>query len=146
MTVATLYIASFQEAEEVVNDAFVKVFTRIATHYSPDLSFKGWLRRIVINTAIDHYRRRDKLVQYDLEEAALVRDEDSIVDRLTREQILELVQRLSPIRCMVFNMYVIEGYKHAEIAELLGTTEGACKSALSRAREDLRRMLSENIF
>jgi RNA polymerase sigma factor (sigma-70 family) len=146
MSVATRYTATFQEAEEVVNDAFVKVFTRIATHYSPDQSFKGWLRRIVINTAIDHYRRRDKLIQYDLEHAALVRDEDSVVDRITREQILELVQHLSPVRRMVFNMYVIEGYKHQEIAELMGTTEGASKSALSRAREDLRRLLSENIF
>lgn len=146
MTVATRYTVTFQEAEEVVNDAFVKVFTRIATHYSLDQPFKGWLRRIVINTSIDHYRRRNKLIQLDLEHAVLVKDEDSVIDRINREQILTLVQQLTPVRRMVFNMYVIEGYKHQEIAELLNVTEGASKSALSRAREDLRRMLNENAF
>jgi RNA polymerase sigma-70 factor, ECF subfamily len=147
MSVAVRYIGNYEEAEEIVSDSFVKIFSRIDTHYSPDLSFKGWLRRIVINTAIDRYRTiKNKKPTTELKEALYVEQEDDIIERLTREQILRLVQQLPPQYRAVFNLHIIDGFSHTEIGDLLGINEVTSRSNLSRARQSLKQLLQEKMY
>jgi RNA polymerase sigma-70 factor, ECF subfamily len=147
MSVAVRYIGNYEEAEEIVSDSFVKIFSRIDTHYSPDLSFKGWLRRIVINTAIDRYRTiKNKKPTTELNEALYVEQEDDIIERLTREQILRLVQQLPPQYRAVFNLHIVDGFSHTEIGDLLGINEVTSRSNLSRARQSLKQLLQEKMY
>lgn len=147
MSIALRYIGLFEEAEEIVSDSFVKIFSRIDTHYTPDLTFKGWLRRIVINTAIDRYRvMKNKQHTMELSDALYVEQNDDIIERLTREQVLHLVQQLPPQYRAVFNLYVVDNYTHTEIGELLGISEVTSRSNLSRARQGLKQLLQEKIY
>jgi RNA polymerase sigma factor (sigma-70 family) len=144
MSVCGRYAATQEEAREVLNDAFFKIFTKL-DKYDSAYSFKGWLHRIVVNTAIDRYRSRQK--QYMTEEisqAQSVEIETEVIENLTREEIFKMVQNLSPAYKTVFNLFVVEGYSHPEIAEQLGITEGASKSNLSKARAKLKLMLMAN--
>jgi RNA polymerase sigma factor (sigma-70 family) len=146
LTVCTRYAATNEEAKEVLNDAFFKIFTKI-DRYNPTMSFKGWLHRIVVNTAIDRYRTRINQPRHEeLSRAESVEIETEVVERLTREEIFNMVQYLSPAYRTAFNLYVVDQFTHPEIAAMLGITEGASKSNLSKARQHLKRMLqaSEN--
>ncbi len=110
--------------------------------YSPGLSFKGWLRRIMTNTAIDHYRRNEK--HYDNVDISFVRDEqltDNVLSSLSEEVILKAIQDLPPSYRMVFNLYCLEGYKHSEISQKLNISEGTSKSNLNIARIKLKKAL-----
>jgi RNA polymerase sigma-70 factor, ECF subfamily len=147
MSIALRYVNVFEEAEEIVSDAFIKVFTRIETHYTIDISFKGWFRRILINTAIDRYRvLHNKPQMHELNDALYIEQHDDTIETLTREQILHLVQQLPPQYRTVFNLYVVDGYNHPEIAEMLGITEVTSRSNLSRARQGLKLLLKEKIY
>ncbi|MBL7814370.1 MAG: RNA polymerase sigma factor [Saprospiraceae bacterium] len=141
LTVCSRYAASSDEAKEVLNDAFFKIFTKI-DRYNPDYSFKGWLHRIVVNTAIDRYRSQQNHPRHEeLSYASGVEVETEVIEKLTQEEIFKMVAHLSPAYRTVFNMFVVDGFSHAEIAEKLGITEGASKSNLSKARMQLKRML-----
>jgi RNA polymerase sigma factor (sigma-70 family) len=144
LSVCFRYAAHLDEAKEILNDAFLKIFTKI-DHYNSDYSFKGWLHRVVVNTAIDKYRSRAKAPHIeDLTYAQGVEIETEVVENLTREEIYKMVQQLSPAYRTVFNLFVVEGYSHPEIAQLLGITEGASKSNLAKARMKLKQMLLTN--
>ena len=141
LTVCSRYAATHEEAKEVLNDAFFKIFTKI-DRYNPAMSFKGWLHRIVVNTAIDRYRTRINQPRHEeISRAESVEIELEVVEQLTREEIFKMVQHLSPAYRTVFNLYVVDQFTHPEIANLLGITEGASKSNLSKARQHLKRML-----
>ena len=144
LTVCLRYAATMDEAKEVMNDAFFKIFTKI-DHYNPEYSFKGWLHRVVVNTAIDRYRSRQNQPRTeDITEAQSVEIETEVVENLTREEIFKMVQHLPPAYRTVFNLFVVDGYSHPEIGQLLGITEGASKSNLSKARMKLKQMLTTN--
>jgi RNA polymerase sigma-70 factor (ECF subfamily) len=144
LTVCSRYAATQDEAKEVLNDAFFKIFTKI-DRYNPEYSFKGWLHRIVVNTAIDRYRSLQNQPRHeDLSYAMGVEVETEVIEKLTREEIFKMVAHLSPAYRTVFNLFVVDGFSHAEIAEKLGITEGASKSNLSKARMQLKRMLMTN--
>jgi RNA polymerase sigma factor (sigma-70 family) len=146
LTVSSRYAATQEEAKEVINDAFFKIFTKI-DRYNPQMSFKGWLHRIVVNTAIDRYRTRINQPRHEeLSRAESVEIETEVVERLTREEIFSMVQHLPPAYRTAFNLYVVDQFTHPEIAKMLGITEGSSKSNLSKARQHLKRMLqtSEN--
>lgn len=141
MSICLRYSKNKEEAQEILNDGFVKVFSKL-DKYDITLSFKAWLRRILINSAIDYYRKHHKH-QHTLE---VVQDQHfdespNALHNLSVQEIMELVQELSPAYRMVFNLYVVEGYKHQEIAEQLNITVGASKSNLAKARMKLRAML-----
>jgi RNA polymerase sigma factor (sigma-70 family) len=146
MSVAMRYTPTIEIAEEVVNDSFVKVFTHIDKLYNSEPSFKGWLRRVVINTALDLLKKKKMIQPIDLDTAWKVGLESDIVEQLTREKILEYVKKLPNQYRTVFNLYVIDGYTHPEIAELLNISVGSSKSNLSRARFHLKHLLNEKIF
>jgi RNA polymerase sigma factor (sigma-70 family) len=139
MTVARRYVGATVEAEEVVNDAFFKVFTKLDL-YSGELSFKAWLRKIVVNTAIDRIRSLKKMpkieeLDYQSSDTGL---ELEMITRMTKEQILGAVHKLPPAYRTVFNLYVVDEFTHEEIANMLGITTGGSKSNLARARQILK--------
>ncbi len=141
LTIARSYASGDSQAEEVVNDAFMKVFNQIQ-RYDGKLPFKAWFRRIVINQSIDAIRKEKKhMYQEDANELRSLGDASSILDQMSAEEIVATVQTLPPTYRATFMLYVMEGYKHAEIAEMLGTSASTSKSNLARAREQLKRKL-----
>lgn len=144
MSICVRYSKDAEEAREVLNDGFMKVFTRL-TQYHRDKPFKGWLRRIMINTALDNYRHNLKYYHAaDIEAAAPVADGADTISSLNYEYLIGLIQQLSPAYRTVFNLYVIDGYTHEEIGEILGISSGTSKSNLSKARANLREVLKKN--
>ncbi len=143
MSVCLRYAPTREGALEVLNDGFLKVFTRL-DQYDPAQPFKGWLRRILINAAVDHYRQEMRHHHHEdverIEQTAVSEAADAY-SRLAHEDLLKLVQQLSPAYRLVFNLYVMDGFTHEEIAGQLGISVGASKSNLARARENLRVML-----
>ena len=141
MSICIRYARDKEEAQEILNDGFMKVFTKIHL-YDTEKSFKGWLRRLLINTAIDHFRSNKKHYYHD--ELSPVNDqavEGDALDSMSHNDILALVQRLTPMYRTVFSLYVIDGFNHEEIADKLGISVGTSKSNLSKARANLKKML-----
>lgn len=145
MSVCLRYAPTRDSALEVLNDGFLKVFTRL-DQYDPAQPFKGWLRRIMINSAVDHYRQEVRHYNQDnLEQAEQLSAPDAVdaYSQLAHEDLLLLIQRLSPAYRLVFNLYVMDGFTHEEIAGQLGISVGASKSNLARARDNLRQLLKQ---
>lgn len=143
MGICLRYSYQREEAVEILNDSFLKVFTK-AHQYRPDVPFKMWLRRILINTALDYHRANQKYrFQDDISRAESIPvAESSALDRISHEELIGMVQQLTPAYRLVFNLYVIDGYTHEEIASQLGISAGTSKSNLARAREQLKQLLS----
>ena len=135
---------SREDAEDVLQDSFVKIFRHIKS-YREDFSFEGWMRRIVVNTAITHYRKNQKHSRHqDIDDVpATPRDMENKVDpEFTADELEFAIAQLPLGYRTVFCMYVIEGFKHHEIAEQLGVDVNTSKSQLSRARKYLQRVLA----
>ncbi len=128
------YASSEEDAQDILQDGFVKVFQKIDQLKDPR-AFPGWIRRLMINTALEKYRSKAAL-QWKEQETGDVGEPvtDDTLEALDAEVIMKLIQQLTPKYRMVFNLYAIEGYSHQEIAEMLGISEGTSKSNLSRAR------------
>ncbi len=138
MAVCMRYAKDRMEAEDVLQTGYIRVFQKIQ-EFRGEGSFEGWMRRIMVNAAIESYRKNLKDMQLvSMEEAYEQPSQGFDFSRLGMQDLLKVIQKLSDGYRMVFNMYVIEGYSHKEIAETLGITEGASKSQLSRARTILR--------
>lgn len=121
----------------------MKVFSKV-DQYNPDTSFLGWLRRIMINTAIDHYRKEVKHYDQDtIEFHQPFVTTASAIEELTHQELMAMIQQLTPGYRAVFNLYAIDGYNHKEIAEILGISEGTSKSNLMKAREVLKTKLQK---
>lgn len=127
------------EAEDMMQTGFVKVFKKLAD-YRGEGSFEGWMRRIMVNTSIEFYRKNLRsLSVVDIDETHEQQASTSFdMSSINVKDLMRLIQNLSNGYRLVFNMYAIEGYSHKEIAQELGITEGASKSQLSRARAILR--------
>lgn len=139
LSISLRYAYSREEAVEVLNDSFLKVFDKIQ-QYEPKNSFKAWLRKIIINTAIDYYRKQNKhRGHYDIAdyEYSLSPDE-SIVAQLNAQDLLKLMGKLPELQRLCFNLYEIEGYSHKEIAKSLEIAEGSARTYLTRAKKNLR--------
>jgi RNA polymerase sigma factor (sigma-70 family) len=135
------YAGNSEEAEDILQEGFIKVFKKLDS-FRNEGSFEGWVRRIFVNTAIEHFRRKRYLMPVtEKEENTIEGKYNSVLDDLGAKDILALVQELSPGYRTVFNMYVVEGYTHKEIADMLGISEGTSKSQLSRAKVILQDMV-----
>jgi RNA polymerase sigma factor (sigma-70 family) len=135
------YAGVAEEAQDVLQEGFIKVFKKMDS-YRGDGSFEGWMRRVFVNTAIEHFRRKRYMMPVtEKEENSIEGKYVSALDELGAKDIMALVQDLSPGYRTVFNMYVVEGYTHKEIAEMLGISEGTSKSQLSRAKVILQDMV-----
>lgn len=145
-TVCRKYAKNRQEAEEIINNGFLKIFNKLET-YEPSLKFENWARRIFINAAIDYFR---KFKSYRITEGE---DVDSgaenrgvaptILQQLTTEEILACTAQLPPSYLLVFNLYVVDGFTHTEISKKLNISIGTSKSNLSKARQKLQQLLRQ---
>lgn len=143
MSICLRYANNKDEAKEILNDSFLKVFDKIH-HLSPPYNFKAWLRRILINTAIDYLRRNKPfLYSADSSEVKSVEVEPTAFDYLSEQDLLQMVQELPPTYRTVFNLFAIEGYSHEEIAKTLEISVGTSKSNLHKARQALQKKLLE---
>ena len=137
------YANSAEEAEDMLQESFIKIFANISK-YEHTGSFVGWLHRIVINTAITFYHKNKKHNQnYDFD-LVVEKNEDAYgfnTADFTMEELLKVIQELAPGYKIVFNLYAIEGYKHKEIAEILGIDINTSKSQYSRAKKILQEKL-----
>lgn len=143
MSIGLRYSGNREEALEIVNDSFLKIFNNLDKH-NPEKSIKAWIRRIVVNTSLDYYRKNQKY-RYDIDitEAQHGIVDENTFDRLAVEELLKILQELPPAQRSVFNLYEIEGYSHQEIGEMLGIPEGTSKSHLSRAKNKLRELVEK---
>lgn len=143
MSICLRYANNREEAAEVMNQGFFKVFTRIDT-YDITRPFKAWLGKIMTNVSIDYYRANLKMAYAeDLEKAENVTDGDLPDRKLNYEDLLAMVQKLPNAYRTVFNLYAIEGYTHEEIGEKLEVSSGTSKSNLHKARQKLKQMILE---
>ncbi|WP_338874826.1 sigma-70 family RNA polymerase sigma factor [Spirosoma sp. SC4-14] len=135
------YADSREEAEEMFDDGFLRVLNKIA-YYDPEQPFDAWFRTVMVHSAIDHYRRyKVKQVFTDIDELYDVGESDNLLDRLAADEILAVVQQLPPAYRTVFSLYVVDGYSHPEIAQMLGIHEGTSRSNLAKARQKLQELL-----
>lgn len=136
------YTRNEEDAIEVLHNGFLKVYRNIHTYDAVKASLYTWIRTIMVNSAIDFIRQREKFhTRIDIEKAEEPAVEADAVQRMSAQELLHLVQQLSPATQAVFNLYVIEGYNHREIANLLGISEGTSKWHLSEARKQLQHLL-----
>ena len=142
MAVCLRYMGNKDDAEDVLQEGFVTVFTKIDS-YTGAGSFEGWARKIFVNTALMHLRRTDALgLSDDIEEArTLFTEEATPIERIGYKELLRMIAALPPEYRTVFNLYVLEGYSHKDISDELGCTEATSRSRLQRARLKLQEMI-----
>ncbi|MDP3642141.1 MAG: RNA polymerase sigma factor [Bacteroidota bacterium] len=138
------YAKDATEAEDNMQDGFIKVFTNLKT-FRHDGSLEGWIRRIMINVSLEKIRKQHLL--YPVEDVSVydsVNFSDDVLAKIAADDLMKLIQQLPPRYRMVFNLYVIEGLSHQEIAKEMLITQGTSKSNLARARDILKKKVQEN--
>lgn len=142
MTICIPYSNTDFEAEEMANDGFMKVFDKMVS-YDMSRSFTPWIRRIMINSAIDHIRsQRKHYMSEDIDEQVDISNEDlSILDKIAADELMDKIRELPPAYKTTFILYAVEGLKHHEIAERLGIAEGTSKSNFAKAKKKLQESL-----
>ena len=138
------YSGNDEEARDILQEGFIKIFENLV-HYKHEGSFEGWMRRIVVNTALEKYRNRHNL--YRVDDIDTIPEQDAEPDNMDYSglgvsDLLDIIRELPPKYRMVFNLYAIEGYSHKEISKMVNISEGTSKSNLSRARVILQRRVS----
>jgi RNA polymerase sigma-70 factor (ECF subfamily) len=135
------YATDRMEAEDMLQNGFIKMFQKL-NDYRGEGAFEGWVRRIMAHSAIAYYRKHHKMMQVIEIDAVNEPSADAVaISSLDAKYLLALIQKLAPGYKMVFNLYAVEGYSHREIGEIMGITEGASKSQLSRARTILKEQI-----
>ena len=128
------YAKDRDEAKDIMQEGFIKVFTSLPK-YKMEGSLEGWVRRIIVNTAVDYYRKSLKERDFiDINHAQGMPSEVSVLQRMEAKEILKLIDKLPEGAKIIFNLYVVEGYTHNEIGEMLGINPGTSKSQFARAR------------
>jgi RNA polymerase sigma factor (sigma-70 family) len=144
-SVCLRYAKNEEQAEDVLQDGFVKVFGKLKD-FKSEGSLEGWIRRIMVNTALDQIRKNNKqLGDTNIDDVGYkIENNDFIVEKMIAEDLMKMVQAMPDGYKVVFNMFAIEGYSHGEIADTLGISENTSKSQYSRARAYLRERLEKN--
>ncbi|HEY0975883.1 MAG TPA: sigma-70 family RNA polymerase sigma factor [Flavobacteriales bacterium] len=151
MSVCLRYTKNHDQAKDILQDGFIKVFKSVG-RFNREGSFEGWIRRIIVNTAIDHFRRakhaylllgEERSIEdfADHEEEDIIEDEQEDEIELKPADVINAMQKLTPAYRTVFNLYVFEEMTHKEIAEALGINIGTSKSNLAKAKNNLRKLL-----
>jgi len=142
MSVCIRYVNTESEALIVLNDGFLKVFQNIKK-FDTNQSFKPWFRKIIVNTALTYLKSQKKYsMEVNIEKAEEVHTKEEILSKISYKELTSMIQTLSSSYKTVFNMYVIDGFKHEEIAEELGITVSTSRSNLARARVKLRDLVT----
>ena len=139
------YAKNEADAEDILQEGFIKAFRNL-DKYRGEGYFEGWLRKIIVRTAISHFRTGIRKIetQASIDDISIEDKEPGVLDKLAEKDIVGIVTKLPPGYRKVFTLYVIEGYNHKEIAGILGCSEGNCKSQLNRSRTVLRKMLRKS--
>ena len=139
------YVANADDANDILQEGFIKVYKNL-DKFRREGSFEGWVRRIFVNTAIEQFRKKVKLYNVDEVQENTIEDKElTALDLLATKDIINIVNELSPGYKAVFNLHVIEGFSHKEIAEVLGITEGTSKSQLARAKGVLKKIIETKL-
>ena len=137
------YAANTEDAKDILQDGFVKVFINLSKFKAAG-SFEGWMRRIFVNTAIEHYRRKNQLYAISENQEENIPNQDiSALDELAAEDIIKLISELPNGYRTVFNLFAVEGYSHKEIAALFSISEENSRIKLNRARQKLKKILMQ---
>lgn len=150
MSICLRYTHSEHEAKDLIHEGFIKIYSKIK-EYNGEGSFEGWMKRIIVNNAIDHCRKKTSSKEMHVhdpaqfENRAEEEEDASYVNEIDQKEILDAVQGLSESYRAVFNLYVMEEYSHKEIADKLGISVGASKSNLAKAKRNLRKALQSLI-
>ncbi|MEA3504825.1 MAG: RNA polymerase sigma factor [Bacteroidota bacterium] len=142
--VCRYYTKDYTEAEDVLHEGFIKIFENVSKFKNKG-SFEGWIRRIIVNTALEKFRRNNKM--HSVPEDFLTIEDNKSVDvesAISAKELSQMISELTPKYKMVFNLYALEGYSHKEISEMLGISEGTSKSNLARARNILKKRVEES--
>ncbi len=145
MVVCYRYAKNLEDAEDTLTEGFMKVFENVSK-FRNEGSFEGWIRKIMVNTAIVKYKSKNNPLSFivDFEQVHyLIPSGEDIISNIEAKGLMNLIQLLPPAYQMVFNLYSFEGLKHKEIAERLGISEGTSKSNLSDARNYLKKIIEK---
>ena len=150
MSICIRYSKSYEEAQEALNTGFLKILNNLEK-YQSTVPFKAWIRRVQINVLIDEYRKQKKHsenIKYveDFEEIPVAAALNDAIAKMDVEEIHKLIVQLPPMSQKVFNLFVIDGFEHKEIANLLGISEGTSKWHLHSSREQLKVLLNKMAF
>lgn len=143
LAVCVRYTGNRETARDLLQDGFIKVFTKIDT-YSASGSFAGWMRRVFVTTALEYLRQNDALkLSMSIDEVSGIADNEnwSVVQKLSADDLLKCVSELPEGYRTIFNLYAIEGYSHAEIAKMMQIKEGTSRSQFARARQMLQKKI-----
>ena len=144
MTICLRYTKNDEDAVEVLNNGFLKVFKNIQRYDSRQAGLNTWIRTIVINSCLDFVNQKQRLEKVsELNEDVEVHIAPEVISKMKTSELLGHVRRLTAATGAVFNLYAIEGYNHKEIAELLNISEGTSKWHLSEARKNLQQLINE---
>lgn len=146
MAICLRYTRSRAEAEDIFHEAYIKVFRNIHTWQGG--SFEGWMRRIFVNTAINHFHQNRKYLDHvDTSYAeSMLSSSENVISQLSNQELLEIIERLPDGYKLIFNLHVVEGYNHSEIAEMLNIAEGSSKSQLSKAKAYLKKLIDDRLI
>lgn len=144
MGVCLRYAGNRDEAQDILQDGFIKLFEKLET-FSGTGSFEGWMRRIFVNTALDHLRRnKQERNLLDIDDVGFFLSvKELVTDEIAAEDLMKILQSIPIGYRTVFNLFAIEGYSHKEIGDMLGITESTSKSQYSRARDFLKNILEK---
>jgi len=131
------YSKDYAEAEDTLHEGFMKIFSNIS-QYAFKGSFEGWMRKIIVNTALEKYRMQKHIFVTDNFEYVEDISQDEIISNINADDLMNIINELSPQYRLVFNLYAIEGYSHQEISDALDISVGTSKSNLARARNILK--------
>ena len=138
------YAGNTNDANDMFQDAFIRVYKALAA-YKGSGSFEGWVRKIFVNTCLDHLKNKQKLLFSEIKNYAEENVSSNLngIDNLSNQELVKIIQKLPNGYRLVVNLYLVEGYSHKEISEILGIAEGTSKSQLSRARLLLQKEILE---
>lgn len=150
MSICYRYTHQKELAEEMLNMGYLKILTNLEK-YNSDMPFKAWIRRIMVNTLIDEYRKNKTLKEnisyveeyYDTEEFS---DTNVALQKLSADDIMQMIKKLPKASAQVFNLFAIDGFSHKEIAEMLEISQGTSKWHLNFARQKLQEMINETVL
>jgi len=138
------YANNSDDAQDLLQEGFIKVYRNLH-RFRAEGSFEGWIRRVFVNTSIEHFRKKSTRMSMvtDKEDQAIEDADITALDNLAEKDIIKIIQELSPGYRAVFNLYVVEGYSHKEIGDMLGISEGTSKSQLARAKSVLQKKIAQ---
>lgn len=143
MHVCLPYTNCEEDSNDILSNAFMRIFRSIHDYDSSKGSLYGWIRKIVVNASLDFIKKRSKFASSTIEEAEGIVIENTVIEKISADELLQIIRRLPAATQAVFNLYCIEGYNHREIATMLGIKEGTSKWHLSEAKTLLKKRLTK---